>query len=361
MSSANPDVLFLTKYDRSGASSRYRTLQYLPYFEQMGIRCEVSPLFDDVYLAHRYQLGQGRWNDILSAFLRRLNVLLRVRRFDLIVIEKEMLPYMPAALERLLEWLETPYVVDYDDALFHQYDQHSRRWIRMLLGGKIAQVMRRACLVIAGNAYLANYAQHAGARHVEVIPTVVDLDRYPSPSRRSAAKGAFIIGWIGSPSTGKYLKMVASALEEVCADDCGEVRLIGAGMAPLPGVPIKIVPWSEATEVESLHGFDIGIMPLPDQPWERGKCGFKLIQYMACGLPVIASPVGVNAEIVEEGRNGYLATDHASWVDALMRLRDDAGLRDAMGRSGREKVERQYCLQIMAPKMAALLKSAAAE
>jgi glycosyltransferase involved in cell wall biosynthesis len=132
---------------------------------------------------------------------------------------------------------------------------------------------------------------------------------------------------------------------------------VGSGPLDLPGVPIEIVNWSEASETAQLHGFDIGIMPLTDDPWARGKCGFKLIQYMACGLPVVASPVGVNCQIVEHGGNGYLAGTEAEWVSALTTLLDDAALRERLGRAGRLKVEQRYCLQKTGPELAALLQA----
>jgi glycosyltransferase involved in cell wall biosynthesis len=248
-------------------------------------------------------------------------------------------------------------VVDYDDALFHQYDQHRSAWVRRLLGGKIARVMRGAHLVTAGNAYLADYARRAGAPRVEIIPTVIDLERYPPAGVRPASDTPFTIGWIGSPSTAKYLLAIAPALAEVCAGGRGVVRLIGAGPVDLPGVPVEVLPWNGSTEVEELKRFDVGIMPLPDEPWERGKCGFKLIQYMACGLPVVASPIGVNMEIVEQGVNGYLAETTAEWVQALNTLLLDADLRKRMGQAGRKKVEQEYSLQVTGPRLAGRIKS----
>jgi glycosyltransferase involved in cell wall biosynthesis len=358
MTSAQSSVLFLTKYARNGASSRYRTFQYVPWLEQAGIHCQVMPLFDEAYLTHRYQSGRGHVVDVLRAFLRRLSALITVRRFDLVVVEKEVLPYFPALPERWLGWLSVPYMVDYDDALFHQYDHHKNRAIRHLLGRKIARVMRGAQLVTAGNSYLADYAYRAGAMHVEILPTVIDLERYPRAFAARPPNGPFTIGWIGSPSTAKYLQAIAPALAEVCAGGKGHVRLIGSGPIELPGVPVEVLPWDETTEVSNMQQFDVGIMPLPDEPWERGKCGFKLIQYMACGLPVVASPVGVNSEIVEHGVNGFLATTPTDWIQALNALLLDVDLRRHMGQAGRKKVEQVYSLQVTGPRLADLIKSA---
>lgn len=350
-------VLFLTKYARNGASSRYRTYQYLPWFEQAGIQSQVMPLFDQAYLMHRYQSGHGHFRDMLRALLHRLAALIKARRFELVVVEKEVLPYFPALPERWLEWLGTPYLVDYDDALFHQYDQHKNKWVRRLLGQKIARVMRGAHRVTVGNEYLADYARRAGATRIEIIPTVIDLTRYPPPDFSRPAHQALIIGWIGSPSTAKYLQAIAPALAQVCADGKSRVQLIGSGPVSLPGVPLEVLAWDEVTEIDRLRQFDVGIMPLPDEPWERGKCGFKLIQYMACGLPVVASPVGVNREIVEPGINGFLADTTEQWIQALRTLLLDAALRHRLGRAGRSKVEDHYSLQVTAPRLIDLIQS----
>lgn len=349
-------LLIFPKYTRGGASSRYRSFQYLPALEAAGLRFTVSPLFDDAYLAHKYAHGRARIGDVLRAFARRLWAVLTVPRAAVVVIEYELLPWFPAVLERWLAWRGCRMVVDYDDALFHQYDAHPNPWVRRLLGRKIATVMRLAHTVVAGNAYLADYARRAGAPRVVVIPTVIDLARYPIKDTERAT-GVFTIGWIGSPTSGRFLHEIASALAEVCRDGCAQVRLVGSGHIELPDVPVELIAWREETEVDEIRRFDVGIMPLPDEPWARGKCGFKLIQYMACGLPVVASPIGVNTEIVEPGRNGFLASTPEEWVTVLRDLALDRDLRRTMGRSGREKVEKIYCLQVTGPRLVALLQT----
>lgn len=350
----NKSILFLTRYSRLGASSRYRFLQFLPALELAGFHCNVSPLLDDEYLVNRYAHGRGRLIDYAKALLGRLLSLVTAYRYDLLVIEKELLMYFPAVMERFLAFAGIPYVVDYDDAIFHQYDQSNSWLVRTLLSGKIATVMRHSSMVIAGNAYLAEYARSCGSRQVETVPTVVDLDRYVQAL--PAKKGCFVIGWIGSPSTYPYLHDIAPALAEVCAGGRARVVLVGSGPVQLSGVPVTTLPWAEESEVADMSSFDVGIMPLPDKPWARGKCGFKLIQYMACGLPVVASPVGVNSQIVAEGENGFLAQCCDDWVRALSALRDDEDLRRRMGKSGRSRVEERYCLQVVAPKLISLFE-----
>lgn len=351
-------IIFFTKYTRAGASSRYRTYQYLPCLQSAGFDLGIMPLLGDRYLISKFTAGGSTVRDVLIALGQRIIAVLTLPRRCTLVIEYELLPFFPAWLERWLCWWGCRWVLDYDDALFHQYDQHRNPWVRRLLGDKIATVMRLADAVVVGNDYLANYAKRAGAKHVMVIPTVVDLLRYPLQSVPSRTD-TFTIGWIGSPTTACYLLSIATALVELGRHGRVRVQLIGSGPVELPGVPVEVLPWSEEDEVEMMRGFDVGIMPLPDEPWARGKCGFKLIQYMALGLPVVASPVGVNAEIVEEGVNGYLASTREEWCVALKRLMDSPADRQRMGQAGRRKVEAHYSLQVTAPKWVDVIREVA--
>ncbi len=352
-------VTYFTKYSAAGASSRYRSYQYFPALEASRLDVRVKPLLSDHYLSQKFSTGRAGLWQVLNAFCRRIWDVLVVPPGSMVVIEYELLPWLPAVLERWLVWRGCRYIVDYDDAMFHQYDAHSSRWVRALLGRKISLVMRLAQTVVAGNAYLAAYAHASGAKRVEVIPTVINLRRYPLRPAH-ANSGPIVIGWIGSPSTSRYLLQVAPALAKLCADGQVKVCLVGAASIDLPGVPVEHITWNESTEVAALQSFDVGIMPLPDEPWARGKCGFKLIQYMACGLPVVASPVGANTEIVQDDCNGYLASATEEWVGAIMRLCSDADLRQRMGTAGRKRVEEEYCLSVTAPKVIELLKQCAA-
>jgi glycosyltransferase involved in cell wall biosynthesis len=244
-------------------------------------------------------------------------------------------------------------VADYDDAVFHRYDAHWSRLVRWLLGGKIDAVMRRADCVTAGNSYLARRALDAGATDVQLLPTVVDLDRYPSPPAMKTG-AEVVIGWIGSPATAHYLAPLREVLAALASRHRVRCVAIGARPDQVAGTPFESRPWAEDTEVDMLRELDIGIMPLPDAPWERGKCGYKLIQYMACSLPVIASPVGVNVEIVDGGVNGELAGTDQEWEQSLERLVGDATLRQRMGRAGRRRVEERYSLQSRVAELASI-------
>ena len=252
-----------------------------------------------------------------------------------------------------------PVVSDHDDAVFHRYDRHRRASVRGLLGGKIDGVMAASRIVMAGNPYIADRARTAGAGRVEVVPTVADLSRYPA-SPLPPPDGGLRVGWVGTPMTwADHAAPMQRLIVDVVIPRGGLFRAIGARGTSEIEDGTEYLPWSEDTEVEAIRGMDVGIMPLDDSPWSRGKCGYKLIQYMACGRPVVASPTGVNTEIVEHGVNGFLARTAKDWRDALITLLDDPALRARMGAAGRAKVERSYSLQVWAPRVAALLRGAA--
>lgn len=352
---AGLSVLVLCRYSRLGASSRLRFLDYLPALADRGIRTTVAPFFDDTYV-RAYQQKRRAWGAILAAYARRLAVLPACRRHDVVWIEKEALPWLPAGVER---WLlgAAPFVVDFDDAWSLRYREHSLAAVRWLLGDKWQRLLPRARLAIAGSSVLEAWCRDAGAPHTALVPTVIDLDRYPPMPPPDDT--VFTIGWIGARSTLPHLALAGEALRQVCADGRTRLRLIGSEPIDLPGVPVDFVPWSEAGEVAALAGIHAGIMPLPDLPWERGKCAYKLIQYMAAGRPVVASPVGANTDVVVDGETGFLAASTEDWVAALRRLKQDAGLRAAMGGAGRRRVEAGYCLQVQADRLAGLLRMAA--
>jgi glycosyltransferase involved in cell wall biosynthesis len=317
-----------------------------------------APFFEDAYVSNVYAGRRTSFWAVLQAYLKRLSVLTQATSFDLLWVEKELLPWLPAIFETLLQKLHARYVVDYDDAVFHRYEMHPNFLIRTLLKHKIDHVMHHASLVIAGNEYLADRAIKAGAGNVEYLPSVVDVSQYEI--KESSSDSPFRIGWIGSPVTAPYLALIQEAISELSRELNVELVLIGAGhFQPFPPIPTRVLPWSEDIERRLSQEFDVGIMPLVDGPFERGKCGYKLIQYMASALPVIASPVGVNQQIVEPLVNGYLAHTSTDWLTALRELRDDVQKRKMMGQRGRQKAEQMYNLQVTAPKLLSLLSGLA--
>lgn len=350
-------VTLLSKYSRLGASSRLRSLQYLPALKAAGIEVTVFPLFDDAYLEALYA-GKGRPSGLVARrYLARILNLRQAVDSDLLWIEKETLPYLPYGIEHALMPRGVPYMVDYDDAVFHNYDLSSHAWVRRLLGRKIDRVMAGSAAVLCGNDYLAARALDAGAARVQYVPTVVDAERYRVRPRLGSTEP--VIGWIGTPSTQHYVVELAPVLKYICKKHGARLVLVGARpdvAERFKGLPVKVVPWSEEGEAEHVARFDVGIMPLRDGPWERGKCGYKLIQYMACGKPVVASPVGVNTQIVQDCKCGLLTDSPEHWFQALDRLLSDTTEREAFGRNGREAVERKYSVQAQAPILVDILR-----
>lgn len=349
-------ILFLTRFGQQGASSRVRLLQFLPWFDSAASEYEIFPLFDDAMLLRKYKHGGYGLRALSEAYWRRIHVLNGRRQFDLVWIEKEALPWFPALFERLL-LRRVPYCLDFDDAIFHNYDMHRSALVRAVYGKRIDSMMACASLVVAGNRYLADRAITAGAKRVEVMPTVVDLARY-MPKKVYSVDTKLRIVWIGSPSTVQYLRELEAPLGELAKHCPFTLRVVGGGELSLPGVDVESLSWSEDTEAASIYECDIGIMPLRDTPWERGKCAYKLIQYMACGLPTVSSPVGANMEVVIDGETGLFADSPVIWVERLKNLLCDAALRQRFGQAGRARVEAKYSLQQAGPKLAHLLTQA---
>lgn len=350
----------LTRYAVKGASSRVRALQFRPLLAEHGVSTEVYPLLGDGYLDALYA-GRRDAVAILRAYLRRLVTSPAWRQHDLLWIEKELFPMLPAWFERAL-LARRRYVLDFDDAVFHTYDRSRYALVRRVLGDKIDRLMQRATLVTAGNGYLADRARRAGATWVEQVPSCIDLRRYPPPATRPQQEGPLRVVWIGTPATVGYLDLLRTPLAQLAERHAVVLRVIGA---PAPAwsatgaLKAEALAWDAEREAVDLAACDVGVMPLHDSPWEQGKCSFKLIQYMACGLPVVASPVGMNRDVVRPGVNGWLATEAPDWLAALEGLAQDPGKRQRMGASGREQVEQHYCIQAQGPRMAQWLAEAA--
>lgn len=351
-------VQVLARYSRKGASSRLRTLQYAPFLAKEGISLECQAFLDDNYIERLYA-GSRSLKSLFPAYLGRIRSLLARSSADLLWIEKEALPWTPWLLEQALLPRKLKIISDYDDAVFHTYDQHSSSLVRMFLGSKIDSVMSSSTVVFAGNNYLAARARAAGGKNVEIVPTVVDTDLYDfhQPERRERMP---VIGWIGTPVTwAEYMTSMVPIITSVPGYQGQKIRAVGASTHTESHPLVESIEWSEATEVSEIRKMDIGIMPLSNTPWSKGKCGYKLLQYMACSLPVVASPVGVNCEIIEHGVNGFLAERASDWRDALGRLLSDAALRARMGEAGRKKVQSKYSIETWAPRIAAIMKDTA--
>ncbi len=343
------NVLLLSRYTRLGASSRIRSCQYIPYLNMHGVEISIAPLFDDGYLNDLYAGRPKNYIKIIRSYLKRIAILLSAAQYDLLWVEYEIFPWLPSWFERMFIHTNTPCVVDYDDAIFHRYDMHQNQFVRLMLGRKIDNLMRRANLVTAGNKYLADRACRAGAKSVEILPSVIDLNRYTMEPVKD--KPVFTIGWMGSPTTAEYLNDILPGLIELTEDGSTQIVLVGSGKMPFDCKNIEVRTWLEENEVGDICSFDVGIMPMPDNSWTQGKCGYKLIQYMACGRPVVASPVGVNRKLVQHGVNGFLAAGMDQWIKYIIQLKKDFHLRKRMGEQGRRIIEAEFCLQKTAPSL----------
>lgn len=337
----------LTRYEPKGASSRLRLLSYKAHLERAGFDVTVNALLSDDYIDALYSGRRSPSLGLLARYAGRVARLAVAKRDELFWIEKEALPWVPFLEEVLLSG-RVRFALDVDDAWMLRYADHQASLVRMLLGGKLSRIASRASLVIAANRHMEAWARESGAKNVVRVPTVVDASRYlPAFEKDENPR----IVWIGTPLTARYLEPIAGVLAEVCNRHGAILRLIGAGKYSIRDCPVEHFEWTEGTENELIRGSDIGIMPLPDSAFERGKSGYKLIQYMACGLPVIGSRVGANADIVSADV-GMLAGDPAEWRLALDGLLSDAALRSILGRAGRQRVAEHYSLETWGPRLA---------
>lgn len=345
-------VLALTKYDRLGASSRLRFLQYVELLQDMGISVDVMPLLRDRYLDILYNQGRRSQFEILIGAMKRMRDVSQLSRFDAVWLEGELLPWLPVSIERWLLRKVKHLVVDYDDPIYLRYNCEGAT-ASIFYSQKIEKIMRSATTVVAANSNLANHAQEIGAKDIRIIPTVIDLERYrstPSPTKSQLPA----IGWIGSPSTAEYLSPVLPILSSLAESNRARVVLIGTGEISIDSC-IEVVDWEEESEIAHLDELDIGIMPLPDDEWANGKSGYKMFQYMAMSLPIVASPVGTSADIIRESGAGLLATHASDWSEKLETLLRDPELRRQMGRQGRELVEQSYNTTAASKELAGIL------
>ena len=336
------------------ASSRLRTWQFIPYLQAEGIEVRNCSFFDESYLKATYK-EKPKLQHILRAYVRRFRDLKYLAWANIVIVEKEVFPYLPGWFEKRFVKLNVKYIVDYDDAIFHSYDLNKNLIIRKVFGKKLDSLIRSAACVSVGNTYLQNYCISHGAKKTQYFPTVVDIGRYSC--LRASEDGEYRIGWIGSPSTTKYLWLVRDALIELSKKLSVRLVVIGAGRLEGYGIPLEQHEWSEDTEVELLNSIHVGIMPLLDSPWENGKCGYKLIQYMACCKPVVGSPVGINKDIIQP-EVGCKASNSSEWYEALESIGENESLRQKMGEAGRKLVEEKYTAQLMANRWKELLLEA---
>ena len=353
------NVLVISPYPREGASFRFRVLQYLPELERRGIHAETccfltSREFQHVHRPRGY-LMKGK---AVAAGTRRLiAALARAKRFDAILVHREVYPLGIEWFERWVGRLGVPVILDVDDAIFlpQPHSDPTRR--RFHNPHKLVRLAVASRLILVSNEYLGRWFRQHNAR-VTVLPTTVDTEQFqPGPSPRQG--GRLTIGWIGSPSTAGYFRQLLPVFKRLRERAAFDVKVVGAGSTlGANGLPLIQVPWELEREVEQFQSIDIGVYPLSHDEWAEGKGGFKSLQYMAVGIPVVASPVGVNCDIIRPGQNGFLASREEEWMEILGRLLQDAPLRQRVGQAGRQTVVERYATAVHAPRLAACLEEA---
>ncbi len=328
-------ILFLTSGSRV-PSARFRILAYLPYLRSAGHQCSVAASFPqkyDYFPAFGFRPSQAlkrlvRWWHLLCAW---------VRRYDVVVIERELFDAPSGTMEARFRRAAGTLVLDVDDAIFLTYPE------------KFEQLAGISDVIIAGNRFLKQRIESWNS-NVVVIPTCVDTRLFSPKQFVPVEEKIPVIGWIGTTANLAYLEVVAPALRSLAERCRFSLRLVAGDDEPLRnvdlrGVDVRFVRWSPDTEVDAILEFDIGIMPLfADSEWDEYKCGFKLLQYMAAGIPGVASPVGVNSDIVQHAENGFLADTRAQWEEILLKLVTDTEVRRRVGQHARRSVEDNYSI-----------------
>ena len=335
-------ILFLPKYNELGPSSRYRIYQYLDSYKNAGIDVKVAPLFGSYFFVSNKII---KILGTLFYYFRRFFNLLQVYKYDIIYIEYELFPYFSSVFEKLFTILKVRYIVDYDDAIFHNYNQSNNRLIRFLLSNKIDSVIKSANYVITGSPYLTEYVTRLNPSCIE-IPTSVSKKKYEFNSN-SKKNTVFTIGWIGSKTTsGNVLKLIP-AFETLKDKIDYQLNLIGFDeneLKKLTHLNTHLITWDAKTEIEEIKKFDLGIMPLDDTPFNQGKCGFKLIQYMGCSLPTLSTPLDANKKINRNGKNLYAITTE-DWVKAIEKVYENQDYYKEVGIENYKDFEKYYTVE----------------
>jgi glycosyltransferase involved in cell wall biosynthesis len=353
-------VLGLVPYPtRCAPGQRYRIEQWAPLLADQGVQLTFFPFLRPQAMQVLYRSGRTlvKIYETLAAYGRRVGTLQReCARFDAAFVYREAALLGTAWLERIVA-RRMPLVFDFDDAIYLPTSAEANRpFGRLKSRTKTRDICRLARHVTVGNEELARFARRHAA-DVTVIPSTIDTDEYQLSPRAPNQKP--IVGWTGSATTQPYLQALAPALRELRRRIDFELLVIG-GDTVVEGVPSTCRPWSADSEAADLRSIDVGVMPLVDDDWARGKCGMKALQYMGLGIPPVVSPVGVNATIVRDGENGFHARTDTEWVQRLELLLRDANLRARIGVAARRTVEERYAARVQAPRMAEVLRSVAA-
>jgi len=354
-------VLFLTPTPLEGACTRYRAYQYFPYLKSQGVECIFRPFMSEGFYKMMYSNGHygKKLLRLAWSLFARTRELMTAERCDVVFIQREAMIIGPPVIEGFIgKILRRPIVFDFDDATFVPYisPTFGRALSKLRWFSKTDSILKYSAHVIAGNEYLKNYTLKFNG-NVTIIPTVADTDRFaPSRVKHNAKKP--IVGWIGSHSSTRYLKTIVPVLNALARKYDFSVKIVGANERFfIPGAEVMNQEWRLDREIEDFQSLDIGLYPVIEDEWSVGKNGFKAIQYMAVGIPVVCSPVGVIREIVEDGKTGFLAQDPKEWEEKLALLINNADLRRKFGEAGRAVVEEKYSLKKWAPMFFSIINS----
>ncbi len=344
-------------YDTS-PGQRYRLEQWEPLLQERGVEITYEPFESEELHATVYKPGLlGKKLKLVGQSIgRRASLLKRIKNFDVVYIFREAALLGPPVFERLIHQHGVPIVFDFDDAIFVSYKSPSNGYLSYLkFAGKAKTTCRLAAHVMVGNPYLAEFARQVND-NVTIIPTTIDTNNY-KPVQAKQRNEPLVIGWTGSYSTVQHLDTLRGAIKKLSESDSFRLRVIGTPSYKIEGVETESMQWCAATELEDLGEIDIGMMPLPDDNWSKGKCGLKALQFMALGIPTICSPVGVNTDIIQDNENGLIADSDDEWVEKLRRLLRSRDLRERLGRAGRQTVEERYSGVTQAPRVYEVLRS----
>lgn len=358
MTAPRLSVLAVAPYPRSAPSTRFRVAQLIPALASLGVDVHLHPfLSEGDYAVVRRGVSSEALGAVVRGFEGVRSVLATASRYDAVLVQRGIGLLLDGLLLQSLVRTNVPLLYDFDDSVFLPQER-GRRWVEMLRAP--ARTTRDFCrgaeVILAGNEYLAGWARDAvgseNASRVTVLPSAVDTDLYrPGPHRDARRQPT--LGWVGTNTTLAYLEALAPALVRLGERIAFRLLVVAGTRRPhLPGVPHEFVPWAPSDETAPFHHMDVGLYPLDDSPWSLGKCGFKAIQYLACGVPCVASPVGVLRDIVTPGETGLHASSMSEWVEACAFLLTDPAARTRMGAVGRARVEAEYSVRRVAPTLA---------
>ena len=343
-------VLIITAHRKDRApNQRFRFEQYIEFLKENGFDCQMSYLIsanDDKVLYKPGHYLSKAMIGIRSVWKRTQDVL-RKNQYDLIFVCREGFLTGTTFFEEQLSKAKAPMIYDFDDAIWHFDVSEANKNIGWMKNpGKTARLISIADLVFAGNQYLADYAKHHNDR-VVIVPTTIDTSEYAQVPFRERVP--ICIGWSGSITTIRHFDSAVPVLEKLYKKygDRIRIKVIGDGNYVNDKLGVKGIPWKKETELQELADIDIGIMPLPDDEWSKGKCGLKGLQYMALGIATVMSPVGVNTEIIRDGENGMLASTEEEWLNKLSALIDDPALRRKCAENGRRTVVEKYSVDAL--------------